>query len=697
MSGNKEKSAASVQRGLPALHRKRRSSGAGAGDAVVGEPYGGRDVYDRNLAEAALREIENRYHDLFVNAPIGIFQRGLDGSFTNFNTVLIEQFQCRTPEELVENYSDVASRWAEPGKLQEFNRLLLKNRTVRGFAVKTRLRDGTIKWFSLYASMDSSDAFFNGFSVDITEQKRAEEELNHYREHLENLVRERTTDLARAVAAADAANRAKSEFLANMNHEMRTPLNAIVGMTTMLLDADLNDVHRRSVETISYSSDILLLLITTLLDISKIEDGGFELESSCFDLADTVSKIIDMFTYSAVQKGLKLEVQIDSDVPLKLKGDSGRISQILINLIGNAIKFTDEGRVAFHIKRDTESGQKTTLRFIVKDSGIGIPLDKQEMIFRPFTQVDGSVTRKYGGTGLGLSISKTLVQLMGGEVGVESSEGDGSTFWFTAVLEKQTPETRGELPVTVEPGSSGTAVRTHQRLLLVEDDPINQQVASSYLKKLGYFFDIAENGREALQALSEKEYDLVLIDIMMPEIGGVEATAIIRDPESNVRNHGIPVVALTAKATMGDRETCLSAGMNDFLTKPLRIDVLKSVLSKWLPDDIQRPLTHLSCLLTQFTDDQEVISLFVAKAPEYVAALQERLRAGDAGAVTQLAHKLTGAASAIGAREVAVRAAEIEVLAANHEMTKTEQKVQELAASFENLLALLKRHINRNE
>lgn len=693
MEGNRTKSADLATRGSPV------SDNTGMGDRLVGTQNATQDGVYLRRAEEALRESEKKYHDFFVNAPIGIFQRRLEGSYIDFNTVLMEQFQCSTPEQFVERYSDVSSRWAEPEKLAEFNKLLLRNKTVRDFNVKTRLIDGTIKWFSLYAILDSSNEYFNGFTVDITERKRAEEELDHYREHLENLVKERTAELALAVAAADAANRAKSEFLANMNHEMRTPLNAVVGMTTMLLDTELNATQRRYVETINYSSDNLLLLINNLLDISKIEEGCLELESHSFDLSEVVSKIMDMFTYSAAQKGLRLELQMESDVPRKLKGDAGRISQVLINLLGNAVKFTDGGSVIFRIMKISDLVQKAVLKFMVIDNGIGIPVEKQDMIFKPFTQVDGSVTRKYGGTGLGLTICKQLVQLLGGEIGVESAEGSGSTFWFTATLDKQAVENSDRQAVTPEISGAVAAAGAGRHLLLVDDDSINQQVAASYLEKLGYSFDIAENGREALQALSDRDYHLVLIDVMMPEIGGVEATAIIRDPESSVRNHAVPVIALTAKATMRDREICLAAGMNDFLTKPLRMDVLNTVLAKWLPGQSHNDQGSSVCqnngMQEQFCDDEAVISLFIAKAPGYLAALQKSVDQGNVGDVQIYAHKLAGAAAAIGAAEVAKIAIELETLGACNEIILLGRKQLQLGNAFQNLLAVLK-HRNFN-
>lgn len=647
------------------------------------------------LTAESLQETARKYHDIFINAPIGIFQRRLDGSYPNFNNVLMEQFQCRTPEEFIANYSDVTKRWAEPDKLKEFNELLLINKTVRDLNVKTQLRDGTIKWFSLYAILDSSNSYFNGFAVDITERKRAEEELDHYRAHLENLVQERTAELARAVTAADSANHAKSEFLANMSHEMRTPLNAVIGMSSMLQDTDLNITQRRYVETINNSSDNLLLLINNILDIAKIEEGKLELEPALFDLADTVSKIITMFSYGASQKGLQLELRLDTDVPLHLKGDNGCLSQIIVNLLGNAVKFSDKGFVRLHISKDAEDEHHASLRFTVIDSGIGIAADKLERIFEPFTQVDGSITRKYGGTGLGLTISKKLVNLMGGEIGVESSEGTGTTFWFTLPLEKQTTENILEQAVTAKrllPAVLKTTVPPRHHVLLVEDDPINQQVAISYVEKLGYSCDIVENGRQALQALTDGDYDLVLMDFMMTEMGGLEATSIIRNPESLVRNHAIPIIALTARATVGDRESCIAAGMNDYLSKPLRIKELAEILTTWLPGSPpieEYAAVPATVMQEQLADDQELIELFVSEVPAYVAALRRSVAEDNAAGVQHHAHKLVGAARTIGAKDIAVIGTELEELGIRNEMAQAGQKLQHLSDAFQRLMEKL--------
>jgi CheY-like chemotaxis protein len=298
-----------------------------------------------------------------------------------------------------------------------------------------------------------------------------------------------------------------------------------------------------------------------------------------------MSKTIELLSIQAHEKRLKLQSTIDPDVPLLLKGDAGRLRQILTNLTGNAIKFTPGGLVALGIQLEHSDEQKALLRFTVIDSGIGVPADKLDSIFESFSQADESTTRNYGGTGLGLTISKQLVELMGGKIGAESVEGLGSKFWFTVMLDKQTVDESFALTAQVSARRqlpSDVTTRRNCRILLAEDDPINQAVVRAFLMKLGYAVDIVENGRDALQLLAEYDYHLVLMDCQMPEMDGMESTAIIRDPGSHVRNHAVPIIALTAYALKGNRERCLAAGMDDYLTKPLDLDSLGTLLDKWL-------------------------------------------------------------------------------------------------------------------
>ncbi len=380
----------------------------------------------------------------------------------------------------------------------------------------------------------------------------------------------------RAVAASQravAASRAKSEFLANMSHEIRTPLNGVVGMLQLLAGTPLDDAQRHRVEVAQSSAAALLTLINDILDFSKIEAGKLELDPVPFNLADVAESAAAIVAPRAEAKGLTLACHVDPAIARRRIGPADRVRQVLVNLLGNAVKFTGAGSVTLTVSTDADG----RLRFAVSDTGIGIPPDRLDRLFKTFSQVDASTTRQYGGTGLGLAISKQLAELMGGHVGVASEPGRGSTFWFTAQLPVDTA-----VPVAA-PASVAAAVTAGRRVLVAEDNDVNQMVVGEMLRRLGYAAELVDNGHAAVVASAGGGFDLVLMDCQMPVMDGFEAAAAIRAREADrPGSRRLPVIALTANAIKGDRERCLAAGMDDYLTKPIDGRELAAKLALWL-------------------------------------------------------------------------------------------------------------------
>jgi signal transduction histidine kinase/ActR/RegA family two-component response regulator len=408
---------------------------------------------------------------------------------------------------------------------------------------------------------------------DIAELQRSQKMLRLYATELQR----KNEEYDAALNAAREAAEHKGRFIANTSHEIRTPMNGIIGMTELLLASPLDPEQRELAKTVKESADALLRILNDILDFSKVEAGQLRFESVPFDPGDTVASVVSLWTPRAVASGIKLTQNIDSDVPEIVCGDPVRVRQVLTNLIGNALKFTEQGSVRVHVDVTGTGPEEARIRFDVTDTGIGIPNDKLTHIFESFTQVDDSTTRRFGGTGLGLAISKQLVEAMGGRIAVESEVDVGTRFWFEIPF--RLPE-KQSAPVPVPPSRETALTHAFQpRVLLVEDNPVNRRVALRMLEKEGCRVDAVENGELAVQALDAASYELIFMDVQMPVMDGLQATRLIRAREGDARR--TPIVALTAGALEGDRERCLAAGMDDYMAKPISQDAVRSMVVRW--------------------------------------------------------------------------------------------------------------------
>jgi len=793
------------------------------------------DTTERKRAEEARHESEERFRVLFESSRDAIMTlEPPDWNFTSGNPATVALFRAKNVQEFISYGPGNLSPERQPdGRASaEKAKEMIETAMREGshFFEWTHMRtDG--KEFPatvLLTRMEQAGKVFLQATVrDITEQKKAERDLHKAMEDVEQSNRrlEAATERANRLAFdAQAANIAKSQFLANMSHEIRTPMNGVIGMTGLLLATGLSDEQRRYAETANSSAEALLSVINDILDFSKIEADKLELEELDFDMRATFEDAAELLAPRAHEKRLEFICRIDPEVPTFLRGDPGRLRQILINLGNNAIKFTSRGEVVIEAKVESETDDRLKVRVEVRDTGIGIPRDRIGLLFTAFQQMDASTSRRFGGTGLGLAISKRLAELMGGEVGVESVEGRGSTFWFTAVFGKQPrrdrreglppvdlrgvrvlvvddnatnrrvlaeqleswgvrhveaesavkatgwlraahaegdpfrimitdmqmPETDGESlgkAIKADPelrdthlvmmsslGTRGDAKRLKAigfaayltkpvkqsqlydclamvlgggcavpaktqdtalitrhtlnearrrkvRILLAEDNPTNQQVALAILEKLGFGADTVANGREAVQALETVPYDIVLMDVQMPEMDGFEATRAIRSGKTGVLNPKIPIIAMTAHAMKGDRERCLEAGMDDYISKPIAPQALAEALEKWGGTPQERspavaapggaaepsagpPVFDRQAFMARLMGDEDlakdIIAGFLEDVPKRIRTMRIHLDQGDAGSAGGQAHTIKGAAANVGGMALSAVASEIE-------------------------------------
>jgi two-component system, sensor histidine kinase and response regulator len=815
-------------------------------------------IVEHMRAEEALRASEERFRQLAEVFPETIFEADLSGKLTyanahgynrfGINDADIEQgihiMSMVVPEERQIVQKRIQERvGGKSGRFLEYKALRKNGQTFDAMAYSTNIQtNGQITGI-------------RGFILDISERKRAEKELLETNRRLE----EATVRANEMAVQAEMASIAKSEFLANMSHEIRTPMNGVIGMTGLLLDTELSDEQRKYAGIVRASGESLLTILNDILDFSKIEAGKLEMETLDFDLRALLDDFAATLALRAHDKGIEFICAAAPDVPAYLQGDPGRLRQILTNLAGNAVKFTHRGEIAVRAGLVSETDADAVLRFSIKDTGIGIPAEKQAILFQKFTQVDASTTRQYGGTGLGLAISKQLVERMGGEIGVTSEEGRGSEFWFTVHLGKQAEQEHNVVPpadihgahvLVVDdnatnrevlstqfkawgmrteetpdgptalqalyrgrdtddpfriaildmqmPGMDGAALariikadetlkdtrlvlfsslgqrgdarkmeeigfsayltkparqsellgclstvlaganatqpvqpivtrhavrelrRGMVRILLAEDNITNQMVAVGILKKLGLRADAVANGAEAVKALETLPYDLVLMDVQMPEMDGLEATQHIRDPQSAVRNHQIPIIAMTAHAMQGDRERCLEAGMNDYVTKPVSPQALAEALDKWLPKETETtqeqtpvtpertasvsgqepeaPVFDKAGMMARMMDDEElartVTEGFLADIPLQIEALRGFIAAGNVPGAERQAHTIKGASANVGGECLRAAAFEMEKAGKAGDMDAVKLLIAEIEAQFEALKKAMLQHFS---
>ena len=641
------------------------------------------DITERKQMETRLKEFEA----IVNSSDDAIISKTIHGTVLSWNKGAERLFGYKAEEIIGRSIKQLLPHELS-SQAQEILVKLKQGINIDHFETRRRRKDGAIIDVSVAVSpiLDKDGTVWAASKIarDITEKKQIEQELHNHRLHLEELVQSRTEELEAAKLQAEAANQAKSSFLANMSHEIRTPMNAIIGFAHLIRRHITEEEPKEMAFKIIRSGKHLLGIINDILDLSKIEQEALILEETTFLTSAIIDNVCSMIQDPISNKGLHLVVNNDPELDLlPVIGDPLRIRQILVNYLGNAVKFTDQGRITLTAVVSRRRAQDVMLRFEVKDTGIGISNEQKKAVFDSFVQADTQTTRKYGGTGLGLAICKQLARMMGGDAGVDSEFGKGCTFWFTAVLKIGDPKA-----LKADVDDSLTELRKNARVLLVEDNEINQEVAKDILEQFGLSVDTAFNGRVAVRKVEANQYDLILMDMQMPIMDGLEASLTIRKMQNGVR---VPIVALTANVFEEDRRRCLEAGMNGFVAKPFEPEQLHAVLARWIPghggdeehlyeaDTFEKSgpgekvaaLSHIDQLtglkyVRKKETYQKLLNKFLVQQPDLPGQIEAALKDGDVESVRLMVHSLKGTAGTLGMNELHVIAAKFESLLRNY-------------------------------
>jgi len=669
------------------IHRDGRTVWGRLTGSIVRDSHGAplhfiaqvQDFTEQKEAELALRQSERRYRSLVELASDGILTIDRDARTDYVNSRMGEMLGIEAAEMLGKPLLDFMDEEAKVDALAYLQRR--REGVADVYEFRFRRGDGSPLWALVATTPLINDE--GGYSgvlavvTDITARKQAEDRLRAAKEE------------------AEAATRSRSAFLANMSHEIRTPMNGIIGLTEMTLETDLSAQQRQYLEMVRDSADSLLRILDDILDLTRMDTGRLQVENQPFRLRACIDGVVDTITVPAAMKRLELRARIAPDVPDHVFGDAVRLRQILLNLLTNAVKFTDEGSVHVDLSLASHDDAGFVLRVEVRDTGIGIPPDRQDAIFDTFTQADDSITRRYGGTGLGLAISSQLLMLMGGDIEVESELGLGSSFRFTVPL---TTASDDLAPVPRENLHTPGTVRG-LRVLVAEDNPVNQSFVTALLTRLGHEVVTVENGRGALEMLATRSFDLVLMDVQMPDLDGLETTRRWRESEQ-VGGDRLPIIALTAYAMSGDRERCIEAGMDAYLAKPFRsselADAIRSVIpgAAVSPAPVQAPRTVRSADILQAVEgDLDLLRALAAIFRSSVPATLERIRVAvaerDAPGLVLAAHKLKGSAGVFRAGGLVDAARHLEELGLSAGEGPLASEAETVFAGVEELLESL--------